>query len=398
MAKTHPLTASPEALRICVVGSGTRFLSGISYYTNRLVDALAPRHDVSAILMRRLLPRWLYPGRQRVGAALSQLRYPAGTPVFDGIDWYWIPSLLRALRFLRAQSPQVVVLQWWSGTVLHSHLVLAVAARMLGARVVIEFHELLDTGEARLALAGAYARAVGAAVVGLAQGYVVHSEFDRAELASTYATRDKPVEVIALGPFDHHRAETPGEVTRTAPADACNLLFFGTIRPYKGLEDLITAFDSIAPDDIGRYWLTVVGETWEGWTAPSRMIAASRHRDQITFVNRYVDDAEVSAVFAGADVVVLPYHRSSASGPLHIAMSHGLPTVVTQVGGLTDAASGYEGAVLVPPRRPDVLVKALATAAELRGQRFADRHSWETTVGGFENLFARMGIPGQVAA
>ena len=55
-------------LRICVVGAGTRFLGGISYYTLYLVNALARTHDVSAILMRQLLPTRFYPGRERVGA------------------------------------------------------------------------------------------------------------------------------------------------------------------------------------------------------------------------------------------------------------------------------------------------------------------------------------------
>ena len=33
-------------------------------------------------------------------------------------------------------------------------------------------------------------------------------------------------------------------------------------------------------------------------------------------------------------------------------MAHGLPVVVTAVGGLVEATAGYEGAVLVQPRDP----------------------------------------------
>ena len=95
----------------------------------------------------------------------------------------------------------------------------------------------------------------------------------------------------------------------------------------------------------------MVGETWEGWTLPAELIAASPAADRITLVNRYVTDAEVDRFFAEADVVVLPYRRSSASGPLHIAMSHGLPVVVTAVGGLVEAAEHYSGTVFVPGRR-----------------------------------------------
>ena len=48
--------------RVVVVGSGWRFLSGISYYTCRLSNALAARHDVGAVLMRQLLPTGSIPG------------------------------------------------------------------------------------------------------------------------------------------------------------------------------------------------------------------------------------------------------------------------------------------------------------------------------------------------
>ncbi len=50
-------------MRVCVVGAGTRFLSGISYYTVRLANALATSHAVSVIAMRQLLPTRFYPGR-----------------------------------------------------------------------------------------------------------------------------------------------------------------------------------------------------------------------------------------------------------------------------------------------------------------------------------------------
>ena len=125
-----------------------------------------------------------------------------------------------------------------------------------------------------------------------------------------------------------------------------------------------------------RYELTIVGETWEGHTEPAELIARSRHRERIRFVNRYVTDAEVLEAFAHADVAVLPYHRSSASGPLQIAMANGLPLVTTAVGGLIEATAGYEGAILVEPRDPQALLAGIEAAARLRSQRFAGGQAW----------------------
>jgi glycosyltransferase involved in cell wall biosynthesis len=364
-----------------------RFTSGISYYTLHLVNALTRAGEISLIGMRQLLPTRFYPGWKRVGANLTRLEYDSKVRVFDGVDWYWLPSMLRALVFLMRERPRVVVFQWWSGTVLHSYLLLALVARLSGARIVIEFHEVLDPGEAELSLVQAYVRRIAPLLIHLARGFVVHSEYDRKMLQKHYDLKQRPVALISHGPYNHYQLKAGEQKPRTAPASCCNLLFFGLIRPYKGLEDLIVAFDSLPENEIERFWLTIVGETWEGCIQPTKLIEQSRYRDRITFVNRYVADEEAAAFFSAADAVVFPYHRASTSGTLHIAMSCGLPVVVTRVGGLSEAVSGYEGAMLVPPQDAAALQHALLQVAELRGKRYTDNHSWEHTVAGYSALF-----------
>ena len=362
-------------LRVCVVGSGWRFTSGISYYTCQLSGALADRATVSTILIRRLLPRFLYPGRARVGKRLAALEYDPRVTVYDGVDWFWGPSIVGAIRHIRRTRPNLVVLQWWTGTVAHTYLALAMAARAVGARVIVEFHEVQDTGEARLPLVSGYTRRTLAGILRRSEGFLVHSEFDREQLGRAYDLSGRPVMVVPHGPFDQHKA-----VRRAGEEGVCRLLFFGTIRPYKGLEYLVEAFNALTPEEAAGYRLTVVGETWEGWTKPLELIEASPYRDRITLVNRYVSDDEVTGHFAEADAVVLPYLRSSASGPLHIAMSNGLPVVVTAVGGLTEAVADYEGAILIEPGDAAALTDALHKARARSGDSYAERHSWERNV------------------
>ncbi|MEV7232374.1 glycosyltransferase [Polymorphospora sp. NPDC051019] len=369
--------------RVLVVGSGFRFTSGISYYTCRAANALATRTPTSVLLMRRLIPRLLYPGRRRVGVRMHDLAYDASVPVHDGLDWYWGPSLPRSLRFVRRQRPDLVVLQWWTAAVLHSYLLLAFTAKRRGAKVLIEWHEVQDTGEVRVPGVRAYTRVLMRLLLRNTDGHVIHSGYDRNLLLANYPLGDAPHVVVPHGPYDHHAAPP----ARRAEPDVTNVLFFGVIRPYKGLEDLVAAFDSLDDGQAARLRLTIVGETWEGWDAPLAAVARSRHRDRITVVNRYVTDAEVGRFFAEADVVALPYRRSSSSGPLHVAMGTGLPVVVTDVGGLREAAHGYEGAILVPPRDPAALAAALLDATSRRGQRFVDVRSWDDVVDGYLELF-----------
>ncbi len=372
------------APKICVVGAGNRFLSGISYHTNRLSNELAKHYGVSTILMRQLLPTFLYPGRKRVGQSLTTLSYGRSTPVFDGVDWYWIPSIFRAAAFLIRQRPQIVIFEWWTGTVLHTYILLSLVARLLNTKIIIEFHEVLDTGEASLWYARFYVRVLVPLLLRLVHGFVVHSEYDRQLMQSNYDLNKRPVSLVSIGSFDHYQSS--GKY-REAPEDCRNILFFGVIRPYKGLEDLIEAFNAIPQSEIHNYWLTVVGELWEGWTLPLERIAQSPYRDRITLVNRYVRDEEVASHFRGADIIALPYHRSSASGPLHVSMSWGLPLVVTNVGGLVEAAKDYEGAVFVPAHDPAALMQGLQRASTLVGNRYKDPHSWNRTLEVYGKLF-----------
>jgi glycosyltransferase involved in cell wall biosynthesis len=388
--KAEDAATAPNRRRVLVVGAGTRFLSGMSYYTIRVANALAAAQNVSVITIRQMIPTRFYPGRARVGSATTRLRYAEEIPVLDGIDWFWIPSLGRALSFMRRERPEFVLFQWWTGAVLHSYLALAILARSLGAKLVVEFHEVLDTGEAKLPFVARYVGKLAPILMRVAHGFVIHSEADREVLTKRYGLSGRPVATIPLGPFDHHASEVRAAADIVDRIRPFNLLFFGVIRPFKGLEDLIQAFDGLTDAEVANYWLTVVGETWEDWTIPGALIASSRHRERMTFINRYASDEEVAAAFSGADAVVLPYHRSSASGPLHTAMSHGLPVVVTDVGGLPEAVAEYGGAILVPPRDVSALRGALRQVAALRGMRFQDPHSWARTAERYDRLFAAL--------
>jgi glycosyltransferase involved in cell wall biosynthesis len=379
----------------------------MSYYTIRLTNALAERFAVAFVPMRKLIPTFLYPGRSRVGEVSTRVTVDPTVESMEGVDWYWGSNFFRVLSAIRAWRPDVVVFQWWSGSVLHSYLAIALVARLVGATLLVECHEVLDTGEQRLALARWWVRVVGRPFFGLAHAFVIHSEADRKAIEESLHVGERLCAVIPHGPNDHHAPKASPDarsgrlILRSAPTDALNILFFGIIRPYKGLEDLVRAFESLSDAEASRFWLTVVGETWEGWDLPVRLIERSAHRERITLVNRFVDDDEVAGYFAGADAVVLPYHRSSASSPASVAMASGLPLVVTEVGGLPEAVARYEGAILVPPRNPEALLDAIRKLPRLGSQRYQDPHSWDEVVDAYEALMkelrtSRLGSPGKM--
>lgn len=374
--------------RVMVIGSGWRFTSGISHYTYRLVTELAGECASSALLMRRLVPKRLYPGAKRVGADVTAAVYPDHVPVYDGVDWHWGASMRRALAFIDEQRPDVVILQWWTGAVLHTYLRLARHAARRGARVIMEWHEGQDVGEAALPCTRRYVRSLMPRLLSYVDAHVVHSDFDLRGVTAAYALGTAPIRVILHGPYDH--LARPVRREPESPDLPLRLLYLGVVRPFKGVEGLVEAFSGLDREQAEQFRLSIVGETWEGWVAPAEAIARSPHADLITRVDRYVTDAELAEYFANADAVVLPYHRSSASGPLQIAMSAGLPVVVTAVGGLVEAVRDYSGALLVPPRDPIALEKALLQLLDRRGSRYPDPHSWQRTVESYRALIGEL--------
>jgi len=375
---------SPCTDRVLVVGSGWLYSSGISHYTYRLSLALAGQYSVSTLLMRRLVPKRLYPGRKHVGKEVSSPVYRSDIAVYDGVDWYWGRSLRSALTFIDQQRPTVIILQWWTGAVLHTYLRLAKHASELGSRIVLEWHERQDVGEASLPGARQYVRMLMPRLLSLVDAHVVHSAYDLEAVKASYPLGDAPVHVIPHGPYDHLV-----DLAIKKPASESGpfqILYFGVVRPFKGVEDLVAAFDSLEPDQAHRFRLLIVGETWEGWTAPDRAIEQSRYAHLIERVDRYVTDRELSEYVRCADGVVLPYHRSSSSGPLQLVMSAGLPVVVTAVGGLVEAVRDYQGALLVPAQDVAALGTALLQLAERRGERYEDSHSWQRTVSSYQSM------------
>jgi glycosyltransferase involved in cell wall biosynthesis len=231
---------------------------------------------------------------------------------------------------------------------------------------------------------------------------IVHSTWDRDRMSASLGISSVRFRVIPHGPYPIV-GTAPGEPAEPPRAPSLRerseltVLFFGTIRPYKGLEHLIRAFEQVRRDLALPWKLVVVGETWEGWTLPLELIERSPYRDDIELVNRYVTDQEAAGYFQRADVVALPYLRSSASGPLAIAQACGLPVVVTAVGGLVEAAAGYTGAVLVRPDSADDLARGLLAAADLRGRVHSVPVTWQAVAQSYADVFAAVVPPTEPA-
>ena len=130
-------------------------------------------------------------------------------------------------------------------------------------------------------------------------------------------------------------------------------LFFGLIRPYKGVDLLLEAFREVRE---GELW--IVGRPFGVDMAPLEE-AARRCEATVRFVPRFVIDEEIPALFRRADVVVLPHRDAEQSGVLFTALAFGKAILMSDVGGFPETASRGAGRTF-PAGQADALAAALS--------------------------------------
>jgi glycosyltransferase involved in cell wall biosynthesis len=196
---------------------------------------------------------------------------------------------------------------------------------------------------------------------------VVHTEGLRESLADFLGPGHPPIYVTPHGVWSDRRAgcERDGEARHLAAAAGGprRLLFFGVIRPNKGVDVLLRA---LALRGLDGCALTVAGEAVErGYQARIHELARRLPPGRIELVDRYIDEAEVAGYFDRSELVILPYTFFAAqSGVLHLALAYGRPLVVTDVGGLGECVRRWGVGVVVPPNDPEALADGIARALE----------------------------------
>jgi glycosyltransferase involved in cell wall biosynthesis len=127
--------------------------------------------------------------------------------------------------------------------------------------------------------------------------------------------------------FSHQRIPQP-EARRklNLPAAGLVFLFFGIVRRYKGLLELLEWWPAIR-SEWGRAVLFIAGEFWDSRELYLARIKALGIEDSVVIDDRYIPNEELGIHFSAADVVLAPYLRKTGSGVAQMARGFGKPVV-----------------------------------------------------------------------
>ena len=271
---------------------------------------------------------------------LSLLRILVGRDGLDVVHVHWPHGLYR---------------NTWQ--LLHVLLVL-LAYRLIKNNIVWTVHEL-DAYESRHPKRDGWFRSV---VMRLSRRLIVHGEHTRQVLIEDHDYQ-RPIDVARHPSYiGWYKDEVTREQARAKlglPDDARVYLYFGYIKPYKGVEDLIRAFGQIRNEGA---ILLIAGKPLDDAIKQEVESMAAAVSQVRTFLG-YIADDDIQDFFRSADVVVFPFKNTQTSGSLMLAMSYGCPIIAPRIATLPEYVDSDIG-FLFDPESPGALEHALDAAAK----------------------------------
>lgn len=379
---------------IVIIGPAHPLRGGLATFDERLAHSFQEEgHRVKIITFSLQYPNFLFPGKTQFStdAAPEGLDIQVLINSVNPFNWLSVGQKIREMK------PDIVICRFWIpfmgpclGTILR-------LIKRNGHSKIIGLIDNIIPHEKRLGdrpLAQYFASACDA--------FVVMSRAVEEEMKS-FSTR--PAAYIPHPIYDNYGEKLSREAALAhldLPNDVRYVLFFGFIRPYKGLDLLLEAMGIVEarnPDKLGKgckklnIKLIVAGEFYGDEEAYRNLIKSKGIENQVIVKSDFIPSEEVRYYFGAADLVVQPYKTATQSGISQIAYHFEKPMIVTNVGGLPEIVPHGEAGYVVEPT-PQYIADALVDFFE--NNRLNDftekvienkkRFSWKAMTDGFLNI------------
>jgi D-inositol-3-phosphate glycosyltransferase len=311
----------------------------------------------------------------------------------------------RLMRYAAKSKPPIFHILWNNRVELFDRTLLMAYYKLMGKRVALTAH---NVNQARRDAKDSWLNRFTLKVqYRLCDHVFVHTEKMKNELHEDFGVADEKITVIRHPVNDAFPDTSMGPVEAKKNlglrADEKAILYFGRLRPYKGLEYLLDAYEQLAERD-SKYRLIVAGEPKKGSEEYLAEIKEKIRRidDHGRILSRihFIRDQDMEMYLKAADVLVLPYKEIFQSGVLFLSYSFGLPVVATDVGSFREEiVEGSTGFLAKPGDVADLartidryfesdLYKELKDRrAQLREYAY-EHHSWSAVARLTEKVYA----------
>ena len=334
-------------MKIAILSCFYPYRGGISQFNACLYGELSKEHVVRAFNFKRQYPEFLFPGKTQFVTEDDEAVPVESTSLLDTANPF---SYISTYRAIRDWEPDVLIVRYWMSYFAPS---LGYITRKMKKHckvisildnVIPHEQHFFDAPLTKYFLSGS-------------SGSVTLCEAVSHDLLNLKP--DARYTVIQHPLYSHFGSRIPREEAEKKlgmKAGKKNLLFFGLIREYKGLDILLEAFGMLPGDD---WQLIIAGEPYGSFDKYQKIIDSLPNKDNISMALKYIKDSEVTDYFSAADVAVLPYRSATQSGISSVAYHFEVPMIVTDVGGLKETIGDRGTGLVSSEGSPEAICKEI---------------------------------------
>lgn len=335
-------------MKCTLIGPTYPYRGGISHYVTLLCEHLRQKHEVQFLSFKSQYPNFLFPGKTDRDPSSRPLRTDCDYLIAPLCPWTW----LKAFWTIRYSQPNLAILQWWVPYWAPTFASIAfLVRRFTSSKILFICHNVVPHEEKK------FDRLLAKLTLRQGHYFIVHSEKDLTNLiellpkANAQKTVHPNYAALAMG------KTTKAEARSRLGIEGNVILFFGLVRPYKGVIYLLQAIPQILKRVAVH--LLIVGEFWDDKTSYIELINRLEIDHAVTIIDKYIPNEEIGLYFSAADIVALPYVDATQSGVAQLAYAFEKPVITTRVGGLPDIVIDGETGLLVPPGDSEALAQAI---------------------------------------
>jgi len=346
---------SKTAEKVILVGPAYPYRGGQALVEAYLYDTLTKLgYEVETVSYSLLYPSVFFPGTTQYETS-NFVPFAHPEKISRKLNSVNPLTWLSTARYIKTQKPALVIFVWWMP---FFGPALGTIAKFLKKHTRITFLvENFVSHENRW-----FDRALTQRTLCYADAFICQSSYVRGRLEEAFPKT--PVHQTTLSIYDCYDLKKYDKKSAREKLEIQTenvVLYFGLIRPYKGLDALIRSFPQLVAHDTDTT-LLIVGECYENPEKYHKQIEESGVKAKIKFVDSYIPNEEVEPYFKAADFVCLPYNSASQSGIVMMAYGFRRPVLVTRVGGLPELIQEGNTGWVCEDNSPENLLPALKNA------------------------------------
>ncbi len=318
-------------------------IKGISEYCIEQSKALSTKLNVEFHSFSSIYPEFLYPGGTKEYSKMFSIKETKTLHIKRILSWY---NPLSWIYVGLTSKGTVTHINWWIYILFPIFFTIAVLSKLRGKKVILTLHNVIAHESNMLD------RTCSSIMYRFADTLLVHTEANKNSLLNSFHIPESKIHILPYGPLNFLKTKSMSQAKAKAHFGLTSknrvVLFFGTIRKYKGLDILINAFSLISKKD-PHTRLIIAGKNWIDWKPFERQIQILNLSSKVLSYIQYIPSDDIPFYFTAADVVALPYtHFDAQSGVGNIAAAYGKPIVTSDIDGLRQLPNCFPLSKLKP--------------------------------------------------